>query len=532
MNCVSELTLGMFVDGEVNTMEAESIRSHLAGCVRCRTLAAVLREENRALAGAVWELVTEPEQWPAAAPQRHAARYALAAIALVAAALAIPLNGLSEQLPSAVSWLNPFSLAGHWNITTAAAAYLASNLAGLVATVVNFIGGLLLVLTAVVAALLYPRLAANRRPVLACFALLAFVLPASAVTFRTGQHIVTIPKSEVIDQVLFAAGEHVLVDGTVNGDVIAFAQVVEIRGTVKGDLIAMAQTTEVRGVVEGNVFTVAQTAAVPGQIRGNLYVSAGMVRLETGGVIGGELFSGSGFVNLNGTLQRGASIYGQVATVAGGVGRDVTFHGMKLILTDEARIGGKVTATVPDASLVSRASAAVVGGGVTTKISKRESQWRKPRHYFWLAVELLGALLAALVFLWVAPALLQRSVTALGSYGRSLGIGFVALIVTPIGVLIAAATLVGLPLAFIAAGIWLCAMYVAKIVVAGLIGQSLLRSNLEKKRDWLLAMLIGLAILTAVFQLPFGIGTAFHIAVMCFGMGALFRELHASRRPV
>ena len=61
MDCCSELTYAIFVDGELAAEEARQVRNHLAACSRCREFVETLRAENRVLKAVLREL---PEEAP------------------------------------------------------------------------------------------------------------------------------------------------------------------------------------------------------------------------------------------------------------------------------------------------------------------------------------------------------------------------------------------------------------------------------------------------------------------------------------
>ena len=60
------------------------------------------------------------------------------------------------------------------------------------------------------------------------------VTPALAFEIRRDEDRVTIAASETIDDTLLVTAEHVLIDGTITGDVIAFGEQVTIRGAIAG----------------------------------------------------------------------------------------------------------------------------------------------------------------------------------------------------------------------------------------------------------------------------------------------------------
>ena len=59
MECYSEQTCALAVDGELPADEAQRLRDHLATCRRCRELVDALRAENRVLSESLQELPEE-----------------------------------------------------------------------------------------------------------------------------------------------------------------------------------------------------------------------------------------------------------------------------------------------------------------------------------------------------------------------------------------------------------------------------------------------------------------------------------------
>jgi hypothetical protein len=100
-------------------------------------------------------------------------------------------------------------------------------------------------------------------------------------------------------------------------------------------------------------------------------------------------------------------------------------------------------------------------------------------------------------------------------------VGFIALVSVPVMAVIVAITVVGLPLSFIAIAAWLTAWYLAKIVVAHLIGKAILEKP-EKQPALVLSLLVGLLIVTIAIHLPF-IGGAFNLVATVLGLGLMLQ---------
>src|SRR5579864_8923187 len=116
MECYSEQTCALAVDGELAADEARRLRDHLTTCRRCRALVDALRTESRVLSESLNEL---PEE--ATIPAGFSAlRWSWGDLAIMAAVLALGsiISGWFNELniPAALEWFNPFSLSGRTNL--------------------------------------------------------------------------------------------------------------------------------------------------------------------------------------------------------------------------------------------------------------------------------------------------------------------------------------------------------------------------------------------------------------------------------
>ncbi len=145
---------------------------------------------------------------------------------------------------------------------------------------------------------------------------------------------------------------------------------------------------------------------------------------------------------------------------------------------------------------------------------------------FWLAIGLSAAILGALLLL-IAPraadVLEERSRERIGPV---IAIGIAIAICLPIAAVIAAITLVGLPLAF---GILLALLplaAVAYVCSAWVLG----RRIVKPPRSRILAFLAGLGILRAIALIPI-LGGIVGLAATVFGLGLIGAAIGAAREP-
>jgi hypothetical protein len=100
----------------------------------------------------------------------------------------------------------------------------------------------------------------------------------------------------------------------------------------------------------------------------------------------------------------------------------------------------------------------------------------------------------------------------------------------PVVIVVAAITLVGIPLSLMLFAAYLTAIYLAKIWVGAFLGRKLLRPADATKYDWILGLLLGLLILTLVGFIPY-LGGLVRLGMVCLGLGALAWQLYQALRP-
>jgi cytoskeletal protein CcmA (bactofilin family) len=533
MECDSEQTYAIFVDGELADDESQRVREHLAGCGRCRALVDALRAENRTLSESLREL---PEEAVGPAPASRL-RWSwvwgdLAAVAAVVAVGSVASIWLSDvSIPDELQWVNPLHPSGSTNLIFNLSYYFAHGGSAMLADYASVVGWLCLLLVLGGAALLVGRRWRMPQPgTYVLIVLLALSLPSFALERRHGE-VTTVAANETVDDSLLATGDTVRVDGVVNGDLLAGGRTVQVQGTVKGDLLVWAQRTVVSGTVEGRIFTFSQSLDLDGQLGHSLYGWVQSLRVDNKGRVGDGIVAGAGDVSLEGQVTRGVNIFAGNADVSGNVGRDLTVAGGKLTLTSTARVGGNLTASVHHSKDVHIADGATITGKRDIQTHVRKSRFSSPRFYFHQAVWLVAAMLVGWLGLALFPSFFQASTQAVGSTWRSLGLGLGVLAGAPVVMVVAAVTLVGIPISLMLLAVYLAAIYLAKIWVGAFLGRVLLKPAVATKRDWLLGLLVGLLILTIVGVVPY-LGSLVRLVVVCLGLGAFAWQAYHASRPV
>ncbi|HEU5317808.1 MAG TPA: polymer-forming cytoskeletal protein [Chloroflexota bacterium] len=356
--------------------------------------------------------------------------------------------------------------------------------------------------------------------------------PALALERRSGDSIV-VARDEVIDEDFAASGRLVRVDGTVRGDLYAFAQHLTVAGIVEGDVIAVAQEVVIDGQVRGSVRAGGATVQINGAVDRNVTSAGQLVRLGSGGRVGGTVIGAGETLSLAGDVGGGLYGAGQSVLMQGRVNRNVDLALDRLQLAPGASVGGNFDYH-SDRPVPPMPPAVVAGATRFHPVTRPQRVERTQINRFAGAVGnffsltwLAGSAAVGLVMLRAFPRFVARYLDALErSAGASFGVGFVALVATVPLALVLAITIVGLPASAILVGGWLGGMFVGWLLLAIAVGSvliGLLRRGHERRLAW--SFLLGLLVLYLATRVPF-LGPLVTFVGLSLGLGALVIALY------
>ena len=529
MSPIAEWKFGAYVDGELSPAEMREVEAEMVRSRRARELVMALREE----AGLLGDILRERKREAArpvaaeapAAPARGLALGLPAAVGVVGVLAAVLGFLLEAQLPAGIDWLNPLRLLGVYEMLFDLIFLVRDSAPGFfeLAVAVAATGSLAALGTFAASAVLR-RFAGPAALSLVLFAVAAAAPPASAVDLRFHES-AHVAEDETIEGTLVMNGEFLHIDGVIRGDVFALVEQLTVRGRIEGNLFAVARDLELSGEVDGSVHAAAENLNVAAQIRGNLYTLSDVLTLAPEARVGLDAFHLGERIRIEGEVERDLITGGKHMEIRGSVGRDFETWANRVKILSTARIAQNVVAHVSDESDLTIDEGALVGGetSIESLDSVRHSRLARYTHaafYFWLLIRLCAAFAVGLLLYALLPGIFSGRIASGSEFFRSLGVGFVVLFLAPIALVIAGLTLVGLPIALIGAGLYLTALYLAGIVMAALIGVSLVRPKSEGLRDFGVALLVGVLILTVATQIPV-LGGILRIVVALVGLGLL-----------
>lgn len=357
-----------------------------------------------------------------------------------------------------------------------------------------------------------------------------FSTPAAAMTFKGGENVVTISAEKVIDDDLYIGGGTVNIDGTVNGDVIAAGGTVSVNGTVNGDVMVAGGMVTISGKVSDDVRIVGGNLTLDGEVGGDALVAGGNLDISSNSHIAGDLLLGVGNARLAGSVGRNVRGGGNVE-IAGDVGRNVKISCDSLTLASGSRIGGDLTYTSQQKAKIQEG--AKISGRIAHKLPPApERRARSPVGLPILAavtgricafpLSLIAIAIVGGIIVSLSPkkSLLVAETIASAPW-KSLGLGFVLLIVVPIASFIISITIVGLPIGLILLFAYILAIYLSKVFAGLLVGERILayiRKGAKTHIFW--SLLLGVVVLSILGAIPI-LGFFVRLAYVLFALGAM-----------
>lgn len=540
MSCFPEARYAIYVDGELPRDEVREVETHLVQCRECRALILALRDEGAAIADLLREKpLAVPQPVPARARARGLALGLLPTLGL--ALLVSTLMGwvLDQRLPSGMGWINPLNLFGVYEMFIDAlfmlrdTAPVVFDLGIAVGATVGLAGVLTFLASALLRRIVGPALVLP-------FALLAVASapsPAAAIDARWGQERVEIPASEKLDATLVVSADTIDIDGDVDGDLIAMGERISIRGAVAGNVFAVGREVVVAGKVDGSLHMACERCTLEGDVKRNVYAGGQNVTVRESGRIGRDAQLFGETVHMNGKIARDLFSGAGWLELRGEVGRDATTRTERLTIADDASIGRDLDMQTRDPEQTSIASGAQIGGETRESLFEHrmpghQRAWTHAGFYLRALVFLVSAFLVGMLVHAIVPGLFSGHLSTAADFMRSLGFGFVALIATPIALVLCLVTVVGIPIGILGIFVYLTTLFISVIVVAALIGGSITGVEPESAHGFGLALLLGLVIVLVAMNLPF-VGGLLRLLIGLTGMGLVVTtSLDLWRRPL
>jgi len=526
MNHFDEMTVLLFLEGQLDAEHAREVKHHAASCSSCRALLSALESEG------VWlreSLAAEDESVPArlvGAPQRGGAPWGwLTALGLGAGGAYTLWTGFIEP----------------WQAQAEQAGFTQGNLLTMLFFSGSFWKGwdamrssmeimAMAALGLVVMWLVRRRFRrATTFAVVMATALCAVVLPppAAAADIEHSKSTYTLAAGQVVKTDLIVAADRTVIDGDVDGDLIAWSRSIIVNGRVKGDVLGWGQSVTINGVVDGNVRAACETLTISGTVGKNAMAWSGDVNLDHKGKIGGSATIGAGNGELNG------SIGGDVLAFIGGLEIDGPIGGNVRVQAGTLSIGSGAVISGTTKYKGRKAAEVAVGAKLASPIEFTEHKHgpdrASPRYYWHQALHWGASFVFGLVLLLIAPPFFYDVANACKKVGPTSGLGVLFLLATPVAAILVCITIVGIPVGIAALFLYVIALYSAQVFVGSWLGERILGAAVGFGPA-LGRLALGLAIIRLLRLIPF-LGALVAAIVLVWGLGALVLTLYRYMRP-
>jgi len=332
------------------------------------------------------------------------------------------------------------------------------------------------------------------------------------------------PQNEVTrhGEDVIASGSTPTVMDSVPGDAILAGGDASFGGVTGGDYLGAGGKQAITGRIHGSLRAVAGQIHVAAAVDRNTTMVAGFVELDSAAIIARNAYIVGGTIQVNGTVQEGILAYGGAITLDGVVGRDVEVAGGTLRVGPHARIAGNLRYRMPAGKVHIDPAARITGTVTALPVSNTGALW----HVLWI----LGFLLVGAVVVALFPRFMAEAAEILPDHPvRAALIGLGWGILVPIAIVIAAITVVGLPLAFLTAAVYVVVVCVASVPFAVWLGRLLLgaraRGGLE---GTLVNFIVGGFFLFVAGIIPV-VGGWVSLIAGVLGLGTILLEAQALR---
>jgi hypothetical protein len=358
------------------------------------------------------------------------------------------------------------------------------------------------------------------------FSILFTLLPLPVGAQVTGGTVVL--RGKLTDNT-YVAGGTVDVAAEVERDFVAAGGTINVRELVKGDVTVAGGSVNISARVGDDIRAAGGTVIVGAEVGGEVVAAGGTVTLAPEAKVAGRAWLSGGSVTAAGRVGRDLKVAAGSVRVAGEVDGNVLIAARTIEILPTARIKGDLTYTSMNTAKID--PAAQIKGKVTFRrsdLGKRAARFGRVVFVIARVVLLAGLIVAGVVLLWLLPGFtISAAHTIRNHFWKSLGLGFLVFVVTPVVAILLMATIIGIPVGLAVGALYPIALLVGYLTAAIFFGDSGARLigrrseiSTGERMLWLVAALV---ILALVHLIPIA-GAIVVWLVILIGLGAAGQE--------
>jgi hypothetical protein len=340
----------------------------------------------------------------------------------------------------------------------------------------------------------------------------------------------SIGKDEIVRGDLYMAGATVAVSGLVDGDLVVAGGRIIVNGSVAADLVATGGSVDILGNVGDDVRVAGGQVTIGSEIiSGDLVVAGGNVHILSSANVRSDLVVAGGNVVVDGKIDGKVLVYGGMLTLNGAFeGAVETYSTDAIVLGPKAVIKGDFLYSAP--TPVATSTAQVLGVTTFTQSKGKGSVDAAAVGFALLGTFFVVKFLVTLVTILILLFVFRRFIEATSDevtthFSRNAVIGFAGFVAIPIALFILLITLLGMPIAFLGALVYLFSIslsyFITPVIAGALLSQWIVK---EAKVDWKWTIL-GILAITILTFVPI-IGWIIPFVLFIATLGALLTEGH------
>ncbi len=287
---------------------------------------------------------------------------------------------------------------------------------------------------------------------------------------------------------LYVTGSQVTVNSNTKGDLTAAGGMVNVTGNVEQEVLIAGGNINLSGAIGNTVRIIGGNITIAGPVGGDLVMAGGNISVSGKSEVQGDLMIAGGNVIIDAPVKGNVKIAGGSVTINSVVSGSVEIIASRqLNFGSGAQVAGNITYKGQQAAVVD--PSAKISQINFTQIQVKKM---KPAMTGLFTLGFLIKLLAWIITAWILVHFKKNFVFRLNDEFKikpweNLGVGFLALVATPIAVVLLLVTLVGYYAAFLLGLVYVLALAVATLLSSVVLGNFIL-SKVKKfgevPADW------------------------------------------------
>lgn len=335
---------------------------------------------------------------------------------------------------------------------------------------------------------------------------------------------IIVQNQEVFEENTYLAGGKLNVSGQFRQDLFLIGGEVDFDGIVEGDLLILGGKVNLSGQVFGDTRIVSGESFIKSALSGDLVIIGGKTFLDNQSKLESDIIVASGEIEQNAILNDSTKLIAGKINFNGQTEHNLEITTQSLYLGDQSKIAN-LTYYSPS-PLQKSDSAQITGQTFYNQIAHLKDVSVIKHTFlnlitFWVLLKFFTILILAFVLAYVFRIFTQKVVDlSWNSFGKSLLVGVLLTLISPIIFVLLFVSLIGLPMAFVFLFVWIFFMIIATVMSSIMVG-ALLKKILKKENHYVInfsAVAIGVILLTLIEFIPiFGDLTKLILNFVAFG---------------